>query len=284
MVWKRMPDAMTITEISDKKPSSLESAAFKSVQLSVVVMTHNEAANIRRCLESVKPVADEVLVVDSFSKDDTVAIATSMGARVVQHAFEGFISQRAFCVHQARYDHVLALDADESLSEDLQNSILKIKTNWQYDCYFLPRRNNIGGKWIRFGGWSPSGIVRLFDRRKAICSGSEPHDRIQPLRQATTNRLEAYLLHWSNEDISSLLTSINRHSAAAAQTYFEKGRKPSWIRLLFKPGIKFFTFYLLRLGILDGFYGYVLAKSAAQYIFLKEAKLMELYRRKREKR
>lgn len=253
------------------------------VRLSVVVITYNEASNIRRCLQSVADLADEILVVDSFSTDDTVNIAREMGARVLQHPFEGHIQQKRFAIQQAKYDYILSLDADEEVSGTLHDSILQARADWKHDCYFMNRMSNIGRQWIRHGGWYPDRKMRLFDRRQFTVAGVNPHDKFIPIPGASTAHLRGDLLHHTNADINSRVQTINNFSNLAAQAFAEQGRQGSWFRLLFKPAWRFFQEYFLKLGFLDGFYGYVIARTSAQYVFLRESKLMEMQKADREK-
>ncbi len=211
--------------------------------------------------------------------DDTQKIAKSFGARIVEHPFEGYIEQRTYAVAQAKYDCVLALDADECVSKELEESILEAKKNWTADCYQMNRLNNIGGQWIRHGAWYPDPKMRLFDRQKAVCRGTTPHDRIEPIEGASLERLEGDLLHDSDRDIADRIETDNRLSSASAQYLYEKGTRTNWLLVLVKPSIKFFIIYWIRRGFLDGFYGFVLAKSAAQYTYLQQVKLMELQRK-----
>jgi glycosyltransferase involved in cell wall biosynthesis len=258
-------------------------ATYESTQplmkaISAVVITYNEAHNIRRCLESLQPVADELLVVDSFSTDETLEIAAQLGARTMQHPFEGHIQQKRYAIEQAQHDIIISLDADEELSDTLQQSILEAKKQWTHDCYFMNRMSNIGHQWIHHGGWYPDRKMRLFDRRKFSVGGINPHDKFIPAPSATTTRLKGDILHHTNADIQSRVQTINNFSTLAARAFYERGKKGSLIRVLAKPGLRFFSEYILRGGFLDGFYGFVIAKTSAQYVFLRESKLLELQR------
>ena len=246
------------------------------VKISLVVITFNEAQNIRRCLESVNGIADEMLVVDSVSTDETAEIARSMGARVISQPFLGYVAQKRFAIEQASCPIVLSLDADEALSETLRQSILAVKANWRCDCYEMNRLSNIGGKWIRHGGWYPDRKMRLFDRKKYEIAGIDPHDKFVPLPGARYGRLGGDILHYTNADISSRVSTVNRFSTLAAQAFHDRGRRGSWLRLLFKPFFRFFVEYFIRRGFLDGFYGFIIAITSAQYVFLREAKLLEI--------
>ena len=121
----------------------------EKIKLSVVIITFNEEKNIARCLEAAKPIADEIVVVDSFSKDKTKEICLSYGVKFVEHAFEGHIQQKNYAITEASSPYVLSLDADEVLSEELQKSIANAKNNWQYDGYYINRVTNYCGKWIK---------------------------------------------------------------------------------------------------------------------------------------
>ncbi|MEL7120869.1 MAG: glycosyltransferase family 2 protein [Bacteroidota bacterium] len=249
-----------------------------SIQISVVVMTYNEENNLERCLKSVEGLADETLIVDSFSTDNTVELAKQLGARVVQHPFKGFISQRKVCVDSATHDYVLALDADEVLSEELKASMLAAKNNWQYDCYYNNRLNRLGNKWIRHGAWYPDRKMRFFDRRKATCSGVEPHDEIKPNEGATIGELKGDLLHYMQTNIYDRVQKINEFSSVAAASLNTKGKKGNYGRVFLKTVARFWSDYLLKQGFRDGFYGFFLAIASAHYAFYREMKLMEMQR------
>ncbi|MBK6946695.1 MAG: glycosyltransferase family 2 protein [Haliscomenobacter sp.] len=173
------------------------------VKISLVVMTLNEAHNIRRCLESSIGIADELLVVDSLSTDDTVAISESLGARVILQPFLGFMEQRQFAINHAAHPFILILDADEVLSEQLRQSILQAKAHWTHDCYYMNRLSNIGDQWIRHGGWYPDRKMRLFDRTQFAVEGINPHDKLVPVKGARSTHLKGDMLHYTNSDIES---------------------------------------------------------------------------------
>ena len=245
--------------------------------LSVVMMTFNEEANIERCLKSVEGLGDEILILDSYSTDRTVEIARAMGARVEQFPFDSYVNQKARMIQMADSNWVLSIDADEYLSEELKASIQKVRDNKTYDGYTSNRRNKIGSKWLNHGSWYPDKKIRLFDRRKVFITGKDPHDIMQPIAGARIGHLEGDLLHLSDEDITSRYRSVNQHSTRAALALFQQNKSWSFLRMLFKPWIRFFISYVIRLGFLDGYYGWVIAKSEAHYVWLREVKLWELW-------
>lgn len=239
-------------------------------------MTYNEGKHIRQCLESVSSISDDTLVVDSFSTDDTTTIAKEMGARILEKEFEGYIKQRAYCVAQAKHEFVLALDADEWLSDALIEEIKAIKSSSSHDCYSLNRLSRIGSSWIKHGTWHPQYILRLFHKGKAVCAGRIPHDKILPVEGARLKNLNGKLFHQVNEDLADRVVTINRHSSMAAQTLLEEGVSPNLFRMIFKPLYRFINEYIFHLGLLDGRAGFFVAITAAYYVFLRENKLYEL--------
>lgn len=248
-------------------------------KVSLVVITYNEAHNIRRCLESAQGIADEILVVDSVSTDQTVAIAESLGARVVLQPFLGYAAQKRFAIGQATYPIVLSLDADEALSDELRKTMLREKEAFSKDGYFMNRLSSIGGSWIRHGEWYPDRKLRLFHRDKVAIEGEHIHEKFVPVEGAAMGHLAGDILHYTNADIESRIKTINQFSTLAAQALHEEGRKGSWVRLLTKPAFRFFSSYILKRGFLDGFYGLVVARTSAQYVFFRESKLIEIQRK-----
>jgi glycosyltransferase involved in cell wall biosynthesis len=248
-----------------------------SVKISAVVITFNEEKNIGRCLDSVKGVADEIVVVDSYSTDNTAKICRSQEILFLQHAFEGHIEQKNYAVSCAAYDHILSLDADEVLSEELKQSILATKQNWQLNGYSFNRLTNYCGRWIRHSGWYPDTKLRLWDRRKGRWGGINPHDRIVMDDQSRISHLSGDLLHYSYHTIKDHVDTINSFSEIAAQAAFAEGVKTRLVRdIVLNPLLTFFKKYFLKLGILDGYQGFLIANHTAYGKFLKYTKLREL--------
>ena len=244
------------------------------VPLSVVVITFNEEANIGRCLAALAGVADEVLVVDSYSTDKTVEICRQHGARVVENAFAGYVEQKNFATAQARFDHVLQLDADEVLTPELQAEIKQLKADWQYAGYTLPRLTNYCGHWVRHGGWYPDRKLRLYDRRRGRWTGLLLHERYEPDAGETTGALQSDLLHYSYNSVAQHVRQLNKFTSIAADELTARGRtRVGGFELLVKPVWKFGHGYFLRLGFLDGFAGLCIAVLSAGGVFLKFAKL-----------
>lgn len=250
--------------------------------LSVVIITFNEAAHIERCISSVHGLAEEVLVVDSLSTDETPAIAARMGARVVQRPWPGYAKQREWAASHASHDLILALDADEYLSPELYAAIAKFKSEPSADTCSFNRLNRIGNYWVRHGGWYPDRKLRLFFRGKVFFKDAGGHDTVVPLLGASKTHLPGNLLHQANAGLHDRIAQVNKLSRDSAIFMFQSRKKTSWLRILLKPPGRFLKEYILRLGLFDGFYGFAIAASSAQYVFWREYKLLEMHRESRQ--
>ena len=244
------------------------------ISLSVVIITFNEAANIARCLQALGDVADDVIVVDSFSTDATVDICRQHGVRVIQHAFAGYLEQKNYATTQAKYDHVLQLDADEALPDELRQSILAAKADWRHAAYSLARLTNYCGHWVRHGSWYPDRKLRLYDRRLGRWTGLLLHEKFEVNPGQTTGQLAGHALHYSYVSIAQHVRQLNKFTSIAAQELALHGRpRVTLFHLLLKPLWKFVHGYVFRLGVLDGFAGLCIAGISAWGVFLKFAKL-----------
>ena len=245
--------------------------------LSVVITTFNEERNIGRCLASVKPIAGDIVVVDSFSTDATDPVCRSFGADFIKRQWEGYAAAKNFGNAQARHDLILSLDADEALSPELQQSIIEIKnTRAGETCKFV-RLTNYCGAWIRHGGWYPDIIVRIFDRRKTQWQGLI-HEHLEGIGKKDAALLRGDCYHYSYYSVAEHLKKTKRFADLSARELFSLGRKTSMMKLLLSPPIKFIRDYLLRLGFLDGRRGLCIAVISAYATFRKYAKLRTLNR------
>jgi glycosyltransferase involved in cell wall biosynthesis len=251
------------------------------MKLSVVIITLNEEKNIEDCLKSVQEIADEVLVVDSYSTDGTEAICKQYGARFVQNRWEGIVAQRNFAQGLATGPVLLNLDADERVSPELAASILKEKAlGFPMMGYAMNRFNNYCGQWIRHGVYYPDRKLRLYHKDAGRVEGSNPHEWVQLNEKLPVKKLKGDILHYSFRSFSEHIAQMNKFSTIAAQTLFDRGRKPSSIKPFLSAFWAFLNSYFVRLGFLDGIYGYVIARNNAMYAFFKYAKLNELWKGK----
>ena len=246
--------------------------------MSVVIITYNEERNIGRCLESVKDIADDIVVLDSFSTDRTEEICTGYSVNFIKHEFDGHIEQKNRAITYALYPHVLSLDADEALSDELKESISGIKENWQYDGYYFHRLTNYCGKWIRHCGWYPDRKLRLWDSRKGHWGGVNPHDKYILDPGSTQCFLKGDILHYSFYTRDDHLRQIGKFSDISAKERYKRKKKTTYFNFILNPAWKFIHSYIIKLGILDGYYGYVISKNSAYSTYLKHKKLMEFYK------
>lgn len=248
--------------------------------LSTVIITYNEEEKIERCIRSVLDFSDEVVVLDSFSTDRTIEIAKSLGAVIYSNEFLGFIKQRGLSIEKAKYDLVLALDADEYIDEELKAAILEVKKNKMADCYKLNRISSLEGHWLKWGTWYPHRIIRLFDRKKAVASGNPPHDRVEGIKGAIITSLPGLLRHEAYDTVEDRMNGVHKHAMTAANHRHGLGKGSFLAKVYIKTAWKFFHEYFVRLGFLDGKYGYIAAKSNAKYIYIREMALIELMKKK----
>lgn len=246
------------------------------IQISAIIITYNEERNIARCIESLKKTADEVIVVDSFSKDKTVAIAESLGARVVQKVFNGYGEQKGFAESLTNYDWVLNIDADEAISPELEKSILAMKDNPQYDAYEFNILTNYCGKWIHHCGWYPNPKLRFWNKTKGSMTADKVHEGWHLHdKNGKIGMLKGDALHYSYCTISDHIKKIENYSEIGARFDVERGKHCSFLKLWFAPKWEFIALYIFRQGILDGYYGYLLCRNSAFASFVKYQKIRQ---------
>ena len=244
--------------------------------LSVVIITYNEERNIRRCLESVRDLATEILVVDSGSADSTVVIAREFGARIIEQPFLGYIEQKNFALDNAAHEWVLSLDADEALSQPLSDAIFDLLPPEGTIAYRMNRMARYNGKWIRHGTWYPDAKVRLFNRLKARWGGVNPHDRIELPPGVKAASLRGDLFHYPFISTDEHLAQMNRYTTIQAEALYKKGKRSGWIKILFNPVVAFVSGYIFKAGFLDGAEGLLIARSVAFFTLVKYMKLKRL--------
>lgn len=249
--------------------------------LSAVIITFNEERNIARCLRSLQGIADDIVVVDSFSKDRTEEICKEMSVRFVQHAFEGHIEQKNWAITQAKYPHVLSLDADEALDETLKKSIQEIKTNWTCEGYEMNRLTNYCGKFIHHSGWYPDRKLRLWDSRKGQWNGTNPHDKFELNNKSSPiGRLKGNILHYSFYTIDEHYKQVRYFTDIMSKALFQQGKRTTAVRVYLSPVIKFIHSYFFQFGFLDGKEGFSVCRISAYSSYLKYAKLLALQQKK----
>lgn len=245
-------------------------------QLSVVIITFNEEKNIGRCLESIRGIADDIVVVDSHSTDQTEAICKNYPVNFIPHNWEGYSDTKNFANAQAKYDWILSLDADEALSDELKNSILEIKKQGLQKTFSFNRLTNYCGHWVKHCGWYPDKKVRIFDRSITRWNGLI-HEELTFSEPVDIVHLKGDCLHYSYYTTDQHYLQADKFTTLAAKDLYEKGQRASVFKLLLSPVNKFIRDYFFKLGILDGAAGYTVSKISAYATFLKYKKLRNLY-------
>ncbi|WP_368563421.1 glycosyltransferase family 2 protein [Pseudoxanthomonas sp. UTMC 1351] len=234
--------------------------------ISACIITFNEADRIGDCLASLA-FCDEVVVVDSYSTDATVAIAEAAGARVLQRPFEGFRSQKQFAIEQARHDWVLCLDADERVSDVLHKSIEAARDSGFGDAggYRFARLSDYFGRFLRHGNAYPDRVLRLFDRRRGGWRGKrEVHEAASV--DGPVRTLAGDLIHYPYRSLEQQLGKTQRYARMMAEHDFARGKRATLAKLVLSPAWRFWRGYLLRGGFLDGWHGLVYAYVRANYV------------------
>jgi glycosyltransferase involved in cell wall biosynthesis len=244
--------------------------------ISAIIITWNEEKFIGNCLSSLTGVADEIVVVDSFSTDSTEEICSRFNVRFIKHRFEGYVEQKNFALTQATYSHVLSLDADEALSEDLVKSIIAAKEKFEYDGYIFNRLNNYCGHWMKYSRLYPDKQLRLFDSGKGKWMGPNPHDRFILNKGSKISRIKGDLLHWNFHTFEEHIEKMNKFSTIGANEAFKEGKRSGPFTAHIHSTWCFFRSYILKAGFMDGYYGYVSCSVTAYTSFLKYAKLRRL--------
>ena len=247
-------------------------------QISAVIITKNEAKNIERCILSLQNVVDEILVLDNGSTDSTIEIAKNLGARVENTTWKGYSETKDLGNNLAKNNYILSIDADEALSEELQNQIINIKQSLRIDhAYQFNRLTNYCGKWIKHCGWYPDTKLRIWSREAGKWQG-EIHEEIKLEPFVKVAHLKGDLLHYSYYNIEEHYKQADKFTTLTAKDAFEKGKKASFLKLVLAPLVKFMKAYIFQFGFLDGPMGFQVCRVSAYATFLKYKKLRQLHK------
>lgn len=243
--------------------------------ISVAIVAKDEAHRLPRCLSSVS-FADEILLVDSDSKDDSVEVAGSFGCKVLQQPWLGYARQKQFAVDHCSNDWVLILDADEVIPQETAEEIIKITGSQvqEFAAYSFLRKNFFHKRWIRHCGWWPERVVRLVDRRQGGFSDHLVHE--QWISNGAVKTLDLSIEHHSFRNYSDMINKMEKYSTLAAREMMGKGRRARWWTPIFHGLWMFISTYFFKMGILEGFDGFVISLLNAGGSFMKYAKLREM--------
>jgi glycosyltransferase involved in cell wall biosynthesis len=243
-------------------------------KLSVTIITKNEAADIGEALRSVAW-ADERIVVDAHSSDDTAAIARRHADRVVVRDWPGYTAQKNYAASIASHDWILSLDADERVTPALAAEIRSLLAGVRpHAGYQIPRVTWHLGRWVRTTDWYPDFQLRLYDRRSAEWTGRYVHESVAV--RGSVGRLTGELQHFAYRDIADHLETIDRYTTFAARQMHESGRRAGFLDIACHPPLAFLRNYIARGGVRDGVPGLIISALNSYYVFLKLAKLHEI--------
>ena len=247
-------------------------------QLSVVIICKNEADIIGKTLQSLDGLCDDVIVYDNGSTDDTIEQVKKFNVQLQQGTWEGFGKTKNKAIVLAKYDWVLSLDADEAIDEELKRSLLALKLAGGNDVYEIRFKNFLGNKYLKFGEWGSDKHIRLFNRKKTQWNDAPVHEELIMPAGTSVKKLNGFILHQTMKDMNDYAVKMVRYAMLNAEKYKRQGKRSSFFKIRIAPGLSFVHYFILKLGFLDGYAGYVCARMTSYYTFLKYTRLRELNR------
>lgn len=246
-------------------------------QFSIVIICRDAGHVIGETLRSVQGLTDDILLYDNGSTDDTLAIATTFPVRIEKGSWEGYGATKNKANALAKYDWVLALDADESADERLRSFLRQWKPEQEHIVYKVKRRNFLGDKEVRFGVWGRDHIIRMFNRKTVKWNDAAVHEMPEMPAGTMVHEMQGTILHRTMKDEKEYAEKTEKYAALSAAQYMRMGKRPSLIKTYLSPAFSFFRNYILRLGFLDGKAGFTCARMAYRYTHLKYSGLRSLY-------
>ena len=246
------------------------------MNISVVIITKNEAHIIANTLQSLQTVTNDIVIVDSGSTDETVNICKQFMATIIETNWEGYGLTKNKGAAAAKYDWILSLDADEAIDEKLKQSLRRLCLKDENEVFKITRRNFFCNKLIRFGEWGHDTSIRLFNRKKAAWNNAAVHENLVFPEDVTVIKLKGNILHYTVQNRREYDAKTDEYARMNAKKYFIAGKKPVFFKQYFSPVFAFLQHYIFRLGFLDGKEGFIIAKTTARYTFLKYQFLKEM--------
>ncbi|MEN9301909.1 MAG: hypothetical protein RL264_338 [Bacteroidota bacterium] len=253
------------------------------VSIAVVIITFNEERNLQRCLNSIVNVADEIVIVDSFSNDQTKEIALLFAnVKFFQRKWDDYSQQKNFANQHVTSDYILWLDADEAVDEQLKNELLEIKESLQQPTLFtINRLTNYCGKWIRHSGWFPDTKIRMFPKNACRWDGATVHEELEIVQNFPQRQLSGLILHYSYYSHEQHQEKADNYSRLTAKKYAEQGKKAGFLKPKLSAIGRFLSMYVFKLGFLDGYQGFKIAQISARSNRLKYSELQRLNHEKK---
>jgi glycosyltransferase involved in cell wall biosynthesis len=248
------------------------------MNISVVIITKNEAHIIANTLQSLAAITDDIVIVDSGSTDETIQICKQFNASVIETNWGGYGVNKNKGIDAARHDWILSLDADEAPDAGLQRSISALSLQNENEVFNLRYKNFFCNKWIRFGEWGFDKHIRLFNRKKARWNDAGVHEELILPDQVKVTMLKGNILHYTVNSLQEYMDKTNNYAMMNAKKYFSAGKRPNVFKQYLSPVFAFLQHYIFRLGFLDGKEGFIIARTTARYTFLKYHYLEQLHR------
>ncbi|HMG66927.1 MAG TPA: glycosyltransferase family 2 protein [Chitinophagaceae bacterium] len=249
-------------------------------RISVVIVCKNEEREIGRSLESLRGLTDDIVVLDTGSKDATMEIVRKEGVRLFEENWEGFGKTKKKATVLAKYDWILNLDADEAIDEELKKSLLNASLNNESEVFLIKFKNFLGNKYLRFGEWGGDKHIRIFNRKKINWNEATVHERLLLIPETKITRLKGFILHHTVSSVAEYAEKTLKYGLLSAEKYSEEGKNSSWPKIYLAPVFTFLKYYIFKLGFLDGRAGFICARMTFRYTFIKYARLLELNRLK----
>ncbi len=253
------------------------------MNISVVIITKNEAHIIANTLQSLRTVCNDIVIVDSGSTDNTVQICKQFNATVIETGWGGYGINKNKGIEAAKNDWILSLDADEAIDEELQQSILQLGLQDENEVFNFRFKNFFGTKWIRFGEWGFDKHIRLFNRKKVQWNNAAVHENLLFPVAVKISKINGNILHYTVQNQQEYDAKTDHYARMNAKKYDEAGKKANFFKQYFSPVFAFIQHYIFRLGFLDGPEGFIIAKTTARYTFLKYWYLKEINRNSKSK-
>ena len=248
------------------------------MDISVVIITKNEAHIIANTLQSLQAVTNDIVIVDSGSTDDTVAICKKMNATVIETGWSGYGINKNKGIEVAKHNWILSLDADEAIDCELQQCLLQLVCSNENEVFNIRFKNFFCNKWIRFGEWGFDWHIRLFNRKSVHWNNAAVHENLVFPDNVTVTKLKGNILHYTVQSRQEYDAKTDHYARMNAKKYFAAGKKPNSLKQYLSPVFAFIQHYIFRLGFLDGAEGFIIAKTTARYTFLKYSYLREMTR------
>jgi glycosyltransferase involved in cell wall biosynthesis len=250
-------------------------------KISVVIICKDEEDEIGRTLQSLVGLTDDIVVLDNGSTDNTKNIVRDLGVRLVEESWDGFGKTKNKATSFAKYDWILNLDADESIDEELKNSLLNLPLQNVDEVFEIKFKNFFGYTYLRFGEWGDDRHIRLFNRRKVNWNEAIVHEGLVFTPGIRIKKLKGFVLHYTVKNETEFADKMLRYGLLNAEKYAREGKRSSWVRVYLVPMVTFIKYYVFKLGFLDGRAGFICAKMSSYYTRIKYARLLELNKAKK---